>query len=93
MQVSLSPNSDRIIEQMMALGYDDPASLIEVALERMAKEEIADPEESPEYIEWVRREVAIGLEAADRGDFYEGTLDDLKAQALSRHQARQKNVS
>lgn len=89
MQVSLTADSDKIIQQMMVLGYDNPASLIEMALERMAYEEIAEPIESPEYIEWVRREVAIGIEAADRGDFYKGTLDDLKVQALSRHKARQ----
>ena len=93
MQVSLTSASDKIIEQMMALGYADPASLIETALERLAQEEMAEAEESPEHIEWMRREVAIGVEAADRGDFYEGTLDDLKAQALSRHQARRQNAS
>jgi hypothetical protein len=80
MQVSLTSASNKIIEQMMALGYEDPAALIEVALERMAHEEMAEPDESPEYIEWLRREVAIGAEQLDRGEFYEGTLDDLKAQ-------------
>jgi hypothetical protein len=89
MQVSLSPTADRLIEQMMALGYNDPVSLIEMALERMAQEEMVEPEESLEYMEWVRREVAIGVEAADRGDFYEGTLDDLKAEVLSQHRSRQ----
>lgn len=74
---------------MMALGYTDPASLIEVALERMAHDEIPTSEETPEYVEWMRREVEIGIEAADRGDFYTGTLDDLKAQALSQHRSRQ----
>jgi hypothetical protein len=80
MQVSLTSASNKIIEQMMALGYEDPAALIEAALERMAHEEMAELDESPEYIEWLRREVAIGAEQLDRGEFYEGTLDDLKAQ-------------
>lgn len=80
MQVSLTSASNKIIEQMMALGYEDPAALIEAALERMAYEEMTEPDESPEYIEWLRREVAIGAEQLDRGEFYEGTLDDLKAQ-------------
>jgi hypothetical protein len=93
MQVSLTSASDRIIEQMMALGYGDPASLIEVALERMANQEMVEPEESPEYIEWMRHEVAIGAEAADRGDFYKGTLDDLKGEAFSRYQSRHQHVS
>jgi hypothetical protein len=80
MQVSLTSASNKIIEQMMALGYEDPAALIEAALECMAHEEMAELDESPEYIEWLRREVAIGAEQLDRGEFYEGTLDDLKAQ-------------
>lgn len=93
MQVSLTSASNRIIEQMMALGYSDPAALIEAALERMAHQEMVEPEESTEYIEWIRREVAIGVEAAERGDFYQGTLDDLKEAAVSRYQSRHQHVS
>lgn len=92
MQVSLTSASDRIIERMMALGYDDPASLIKVALERMEHQEIVEPEESPEYIAWMRHEVAIGAEAADRYDFYQGTLDDLKEEAFSHYQSRHQRV-
>jgi hypothetical protein len=46
----------------------------------MEQEEQMESEESPEYTEWVRREVAIGMKAADCGDFYKGTLNDLKAE-------------
>jgi hypothetical protein len=40
MQVSLTPHADKLVAQMMQLGFDNPAALIEVALERMAQEEL-----------------------------------------------------
>jgi antitoxin ParD1/3/4 len=87
MQVSLTSTSDEIIQQMMALGYGDtPASLIEVALQRMAQEELVEPEdESPEYLEWVRREVSIGAEQLERGEFSTRSVDDIKAAVLAEY--------
>ena len=92
MQVSLTPASDKIIEQMMALGYADPASLIETALERLAQEELAEAEESPEHIEWMRREVAIGVEQLDRGEFSPLSPSEIKAEVLAEYQQRHSNV-
>lgn len=89
MQVFLTPHADQLIEQMKALGYDDPAALIEVALERMAQEELADSEQvSPEIIEWMRREVAIGAEQLERGEFSTLSLDEIKAEVLAEYQQR-----
>lgn len=89
MQVFLTPHADQLIEQMKALGYDDPAALIEVALERMAQEELADCEqESPEIIEWMRREVALGAEQLERGEFSTLSLNELKADVLAEYQQR-----
>ncbi len=53
MKVSLTSASNKIIEQMMALGYEDPPALVEATLECMAHEEMAESDESPEYIEWL----------------------------------------
>ena len=92
MQVSLTSASDKIIEQMMALGYADPASLIETALERLAQEELAEAEESPEHIEWMRREVAIGAEQLDRGEFSPLSPSEIKAEVLAEYQQRHSNV-
>jgi Arc/MetJ-type ribon-helix-helix transcriptional regulator len=92
MQVSLSPASDKIIEQMVSLGYSDPVSLIEMALQRMAQEEMAEPEESPEYIEWVRREVAIGTEQLDRGEFSTHSPQEIRAEVLAEYQNRRLNA-
>jgi hypothetical protein len=92
MQVSLTSASNKIIEQMMALGYEDPAALIEAALERMAHEEMAEPDESPEYIEWLRREVAIGAEQLDRGEFSPLSPREIRAEVLAEYQQRHSNA-
>jgi antitoxin ParD1/3/4 len=83
MQISLSPNADQLIERLLAQGYSDPASIVELALERM--EQTTDTD-SPEMLDWMRREVAIGAEQAERGDFSTLTLAEIKAQVLADHQ-------
>jgi hypothetical protein len=85
MQVSLSPNANKLIAQMMALGFDDPATLVEVALERMAQQELAESAD-PAVIGWMRKEVEIGAEQAERGEFSSLSLDEIKAQILEHHQ-------
>jgi hypothetical protein len=85
MQVSLTLYADRLLQQMMSLGYRDPAQAIEVALERMIQSEL-DSDDSPEIIEWMRQEVAIGASQAERGEFSTLSLDEIKAQILARHQ-------
>lgn len=93
MQVSLTPHADKLVAQMMQLGFDNPAALIEVALERMAQEELeADDEESPDLIAFMQREVEIGVEAADRGDFSTATLDDLKQRAIFQRDETRSNL-
>ncbi len=87
MHVSLTPHADALVAQMMQLGFDNPAALIEVALERMAQEELEEAgDKSPEFIAFMQREVTIGVEAADRGDFSIATLDELKQRAIARVQ-------
>lgn len=81
MQVSLTLYADRLLQQMMLLGYRDPAQAIEVALERMVQSEI-DRDDSPEMIAWMRKEVAIGASQAEKGEFSTLSLDEIKAQIL-----------
>jgi putative addiction module component (TIGR02574 family) len=79
---------------MMSLGFEDPAMLVEVALERMAQEELAESkEESPEYIEWVRSEVAIGIEQLDREEFSSRTPKEIRAEVLAAYQNRHGSTS
>jgi hypothetical protein len=85
MQISLSPNADQLIQRLIAQGYSDPATIVEVALERMEQTTLADTD-SPEMLEWMRREVAIGAAQADRGEFSSLTLAEIKAQVLADHQ-------
>ena len=89
MQVFLTPHTEQLIEQMKALGYYDTAALIEVALERMAQEELADSEqESPEIIEWMQREVEFGAEQLERREFSTLSLNEIKAEVLAEYQQR-----
>ena len=89
MQVFLTPHTEQLIEQMKALGYYHPAALIEVALERMAQEELADSEqESPEIIEWMQREVEFGAEQLERREFSTLSLNEIKAEVLAEYQQR-----
>jgi hypothetical protein len=81
MQVSLTLYADRLLQRMMSLGYGDPAQAIEVALERMVQSAI-DSDDSPETIEWIRQEVAIGAAQAEKGEFSTLRLDEIKAQIL-----------
>jgi hypothetical protein len=85
MQVSLTLYADRLLQRMMSLGYGDPAQAIEIALERMVQSEM-DCDDSPEIIEWMRKEVAIGASQAERGEFSTLSLDEIKAQVLAQHQ-------
>jgi hypothetical protein len=85
MQVSLTLYADKLLQRIISLGYHDPAQAIEVALAHMLQSAI-DSDDSPETIEWMRQEVAIGAEQAEKGEFYTISLEEIKAQVLSQHQ-------
>ncbi|WP_310413558.1 hypothetical protein [Chamaesiphon sp. OTE_8_metabat_110] len=85
MQVSLTLYADQLLQRMMSLGYRDPVQAIEIALERMVESEM-DRDDSPEIIEWMRQEVAIGASQAEKGEFSTLSLDEIKAQVLVQHQ-------
>jgi hypothetical protein len=85
MQVSLTLYADQLLQRMMSLGYHDPVQAIEVALARMVQSEI-ESDDSPVMIEWMRQEVAIGADQAEKGEFSALNLDEIKAQVLLQHQ-------
>jgi hypothetical protein len=91
MQVSLSPTADKLITQIMSLGFNDPVAVIEIALERMAQEELAGSEESSELLAWMQREVAVGAEQLDRGEFSTLSPSEIKAEVLAEYQQRHSN--
>jgi hypothetical protein len=84
-QVPLTTAANQYLSLLLEQGYEDPGHIVEIALERMAQEEgVDDEEKSAEFTTWIQREVAIGIEAADRGDFSTASLDELKQQAIAR---------
>jgi hypothetical protein len=83
MQISLTPTANQRIQRLIALGYSDPNTIIELALERM--EQIELNQDSPEMLEWLRQEVEIGAVEAERGEFSSLTLAEIKAQVLADH--------
>jgi hypothetical protein len=85
MQVPLTLYADQLLQRIMSLGYRDPAQAIEVALARMVQSEI-ESDDSPVMIEWMRQEVAIGADQAEKGEFSALNLDEIKAQVLFQHQ-------
>ncbi|WP_309738610.1 hypothetical protein [Chamaesiphon sp. OTE_20_metabat_361] len=85
MQVSLTLYADQLLQRMMSLGYRDPVQAIEIALERMVESEM-NRDDSPEIIEWMRQEVAIGASQAEKGEFSTLSLGEIKAQVLVQHQ-------
>jgi hypothetical protein len=84
MQISLTPNAHQRIQRLIALGYSDPVAIVELALERL--EQTEQQEESPEMLAWLRGEVAVGAEEADRGEFSSLTLAEITAQVAFRNE-------
>jgi len=62
------------------------SDLVEAALEQRLTFNAAD--ELPEFIAWMRREVAVGAEQAERQEFSKQTLDAIKAEVLLERQQR-----
>jgi hypothetical protein len=59
-------------------------AIVELALERL--EQTEQQEESPEMLAWLRGEVAVGAEEADRGEFSSLTLAEITAQVAFRNE-------
>lgn len=85
MQIVLTPQAEKILKEKMASGlYKTAEEVVEEALLQMHAEE--DESDDPAYLEYLKTEVAIGFEAAERGEFSPKTLDEIEAQVLARHQ-------
>ena len=82
--------SDHLAAQIEQHLHEHPdvtlSDLVEAALEQRLTFNAAD--ESPEFIAWMRREVAVGAEQAERQEFSTRSLDEIKAEALLEHQQR-----
>lgn len=93
-QVSLTTTADQYLAILMEQGYNDPAHVVEEALARMVGSALSEPEqESPELLEWMRREVAIGADQLDRGQFSRLSPAEIRAEVLAEYQQRKGQAS
>jgi antitoxin ParD1/3/4 len=77
MNISLSPELRKYVAEKVSSGqYHSPADVVAAALLLMKDEESLTAEE----IEELRKEIAIGIEQADRGEFVEFTAKDIQAE-------------
>jgi antitoxin ParD1/3/4 len=77
MKVSLSPELEQLVTERVETGlYDSPAEVIREAL-RLLK----DRDELRQYrLEELRREIAVGLAEADRGELAPLDVEAIKAE-------------
>jgi len=91
MDITLAPELAKIVEQKVADGeYDSASDVVNQALLLWLEEQRAEEEE-------LRREIAIGLEEAERGECKTYTAeslaawrDEIKARLRQRHAERAK---
>lgn len=81
MHISLTPAANQFLNQLLAAGYDDPAAIIETALEKMAQAEMIQAEDTEEFQAWLRQEVAIGAEQAEQGKLSPRSFEEIIAAA------------
>lgn len=78
MQIDVPPNIEKFIESQVSAGlYATPAQLIAVAVERMMDER--DPDMPGWTREALRRELAIGIAEAERGEFSPYSTEEIIA--------------
>ena len=84
MNVTLSPEFERYIEQKVRDGqYPSAREILQDAL-RLLKEQ----EEEQQKLEELRREIRIGLDQADRGEVALLDMEAIKAEARRRFESR-----
>jgi len=81
MNISLTPELERIIQAQVASGfYNNASEVIREALRLLIKENSLDKA----YDHWIKSEVDKGITEADRGEFVEASLKDVKSRALKK---------
>lgn len=81
MEFTLSPELERFVANLVETGqFADPDEVVAEALAALKTRQQCQAEELDE----LRREVAIGIEQADRGEFVEFSADEIKAEGRKR---------
>lgn len=93
MRISLRPDLERFVEEKVRSGhYADADAVLNDAVEILRQQDEQD-ELSPEdqrKLEGLRREIQIGIDQADRGEFVEFTAEDIKREGRAELERRRK---
>lgn len=79
MNVPLTPAAENFVNQMLAAGYDNPVEVVEIALQRLVEQELA--ENDPAYITWIQAESTAALSEIERGETVPYDLDSIVREA------------
>lgn len=78
MQVTLTPELDRMVGEKVASGlYESPSEVVREALRLMRGRESA--------LDWLRREAAPGFEQLEAGEVLDITREEFVSQMHERH--------
>lgn len=88
MDVLLHPELQKFVDEQIRAGhYDSPEAIINAAVARLK----TDEEFSADELRELRREIAIAIEEADRGEVSEWDPEDLKRRVRA-HVSRQEKA-
>lgn len=80
MNISLTPELEKIVQAKVASGhYNNASEVIRDALRLMIKEDA----KTMSYDEWVRREVLKGVASADRGELAPFDMDAILKEVIA----------
>lgn len=80
MNVSLTPELAKFVEGQVARGdYGTASEVVRAALRLLAR----DREIYQQKLEAFRREARVGMDAADRGEVFDITIDDIGDEVLA----------
>jgi antitoxin ParD1/3/4 len=78
MQVNLTPELDRLVEEKVAAGlYESPSEVVREALRLLFERE--------PVLDWLRQEARRGFEQLDTGEVVDLTREEFLAQMHERH--------
>ncbi len=90
MEVSLHPELQAFVDQQVIAGnYQNPSEMINAGLLLLRDHEETMPADPAELAE-LRRQIAIGIEQANRGDFVEFDAAEIAAEGLKLLASRRK---
>jgi len=93
MDIQLSPELEQFVDESVRAGHFASASeLISAALQFLKGSEAPFPDD-PAHRAELRRQVAIGIEQANRGQFVDFKADDIKAEGKQRQAAAKRSPS